>query len=103
MKYSLHLIINVSKLLVFVIFLDPPASPQIQNCPSEDLEFLTTDIVDWEEPTLPGGSLVSQNRFPMGEFPIGLTTVEYTFDFNGETLICRFVIVIEEDTDDGGL
>ena len=82
---------------------EDPGAPVISNCP--DAIRITVPILQtsgtatWTEPTAsssPGVDItVTQSHQPGDSFPVGTTTVTYTFtDMNGNQAVCTFAVTV---------
>ncbi|XP_072051836.1 hyalin-like [Amphiura filiformis] len=77
----------------------PPGAPTVTNCPSDiNLGAGPSQRVTWTEPTgrdNRGTTIVpSQTHRPGSNFPIGVTTVTYTFMAGGQEARCTFTVTI---------
>lgn len=91
----------------FNVVVSDNQAPTIADCPADitqpkDAGSCSAEVT-WTEPTAtdncsaPGDILVIQNHFPGDEFPVGKTTVQYTFiDEAGNPAQCVFDITIED-------
>ena len=82
---------------------EDPGAPVISNCPDPiriTVPILqTSGTVTWTEPTAsssPGVDItVTQSHQPGDSFPVGTTTVTYTFtDMNGNQAVCTFAVTV---------
>lgn len=76
------------------------------NCPTVGLNFLDSEVITWTEPSVSGGTRVSQTHFPgISEFPLGTTVVMYQFAVPGSTqlLTCAFPVTVTRDPNSAGL
>ncbi|TVR82148.1 MAG: HYR domain-containing protein, partial [Saprospirales bacterium] len=91
----------------FNVVVNDNEAPVITGCPADIIQpkdaGSCSATVTWTEPTAddnctaPGDILVIQNHFPGDEFPVGKTTVQYTFiDEAGNSDQCIFDITIED-------
>ncbi|XP_072051832.1 uncharacterized protein [Amphiura filiformis] len=82
--------------------------PVVTNCPQPDTVTVpfgtTSQVVTWQEPTVVDDSglppTITQSHRSGESFPVGATTVMYTFaDQAGNEAMCVFTVnVVEEDT-----
>lgn len=82
--------------------------PAISGCPGNIVVNLGASAtacgrtVSWTPPTLASGSCLgvttSQNHFPNDFFPVGTTTVTYSFTNVGGTSTCSFTVTVVDNT-----
>ncbi|TVR86397.1 MAG: HYR domain-containing protein, partial [Saprospirales bacterium] len=92
----------------FNVVVEDNEAPTVNNCPSDitvdrDAGSCSAEVF-WTEPTADDNCtdsadiLVVQNKFPGDEFPVGKSTVQYTFtDAAGNSSQCEFDITVEDD------
>ncbi|XP_072013682.1 uncharacterized protein [Amphiura filiformis] len=90
---------------IFTVVVTAPGAPTVTNCPSDINENLgagPSQRVTWTEPTgrdNRGTTIVpSQTHRPGSNFPIGVTTVTYTFTAGGQEARCTFTVTIRDVT-----
>ncbi|KAJ8041925.1 Neurogenic locus notch-like protein 1 [Holothuria leucospilota] len=75
------------------------------NCPAVGLNFLDSEVITWTEPTVSGGTLISQTHFPgVSQFPLGTTLVTYQFTVPGspQLVTCDFSVTVTRDPNSAG-
>ncbi|KAJ8041709.1 Hyalin [Holothuria leucospilota] len=101
---------NIAQCIFKVILLEEVDDvPPTVNCTDDIIETVpkgtTSQAVAWEEPTAYDNSgeepLHIRSHDPGFTFPIGETTVTYTFvDATGNTAECSFKIILQEEVDE---
>ena len=85
-------------------FIVDETAPLINECPSDihttlELGVAETVLVNWNEPNASDNSgtpQISRSQSPNTQFPIGNTTVHYSFtDTWNNTAVCSFDVVVE--------
>ena len=85
-------------------FIVDSTAPLINECPSDihttlELGVAETALVNWNEPSATdqsGTPQRSRSHSPNTHFPIGVTTVRYSFtDARYNTAVCTFDVIVE--------
>lgn len=93
----------------FVVTVMDNAAPVISNCPANITvqtgagNTACNQTATWTEPTATDGCgsavTVQQTHRPGDRFPVGATTVTYTFtDAGGNSSTCSFVVTVQDNT-----
>nr|XP_006817910.1 PREDICTED: uncharacterized protein LOC100373477 [Saccoglossus kowalevskii] len=88
----------------FTVTVDDIGPPTVTNCPDDITEATSsskTIAVTWSEPSATDNSgipvTVERTNIPGDAFPVGMTTVTYTFtDASSNFAKCNFVVTVED-------